>query len=172
MMKPKTVIQRWDLLCKKIKADSTRRKSPGRKEARKHAALCGMKSMLEVSVAADMDKRKIKWKYEPHKFDYNLCPNWSFKKCNIKPNTYTPDFFLPESDIYLEVKGKMDLVGRKKMEAVKNHLPELCSKLCFVFGYPKNKLYATPNSSRYWQWAEGREFRWSDKYVDEGWLKL
>lgn len=38
------------------------------------------------------DNNKIKWQYEPKTFD-------------LGNTTYTPDFYLPESDTYIEVKG-------------------------------------------------------------------
>lgn len=168
ILKPSTVIKKWEALCEKVKNDKTKRKAPGRKEAKRHAEMAGMKSMLEVEVADMLDKMKIKWQYEPHQFDYHLCPKWKMK-CGVKYSKYTPDFYLPKYDIYIEVKGKMTLATRKKMEAVKHHNPKI--KIHMVFGYAKNKLYATKNSSRYWQWAEGLGFPWGDKEVCKEWFK-
>jgi hypothetical protein len=167
LLKPQTVMNKWAALCKKVKEDKTRRKAPGRREATRHAAMCGMKSMLEVEVAALLDKKKIPWEYETHKFDYHMCPNWEYE-CNVKWQTYNPDFYLPGFDFYLEVKGKMTLDTRKKMVAVKLHNPEIDIKI--VFGAAKNKLYATPNSSRYWEWAEKEGFEWSEKDILKEWM--
>lgn len=158
---------KWKALCKKVKNDKTRRKAPGRKEAKRHAAMCGMKSMLEVEIAADLDDRKVPWMYEEHAFPYSLCPNWT-PDCGIKPQAYTPDFWLPNQGIYLETKGKMTLETRKKMVAVKHHNPDL--EIMMVFGYAKNKLSTAKNATRYWQWAEKEGFEWSDKEVLEEWL--
>lgn len=167
MMKPKTVITKWNALCKKIKADSTRKKAPGRKEAKRHAAMIGMKSMLEVEIAAALDSRKIKWVYEPHQFQYHMCPNWT-EDCGVTGQKYTPDFWLPKFQSYIEGKGKMTLDTRKKMEAVLRHNPLL--KIYMVFGYANNKLYATKNSGRYWEWAEKNSLPWSDKEIREEWF--
>jgi len=169
MMKAKTVMNKWQALCKKVKADKTRRKAPGRKEAKRHAAMIGMKSMLEVEIAYLLDERKIKWKYEPHKFAYHLCPKWNMDhECGVKFQTYTPDFWLPDYGVYIEGKGKMTLDTRKKMEAIRLHQPDL--KIYMVFGAATNKLYATKGSSRYWQWADKNGFPWSDKEIREEWF--
>jgi hypothetical protein len=53
-----------------------------------------MRSNWEVAVAKYLDSIKIKWEYEPKTFylnDINIC--------------YTPDFYLPEKNIWIEVKG-------------------------------------------------------------------
>lgn len=49
-----------------------------------------MRSSWEVRIADLLNQTKIKWQYEPQKF-----------------NNYIPDFYLPELNIYLEVKGYM-----------------------------------------------------------------
>jgi hypothetical protein len=51
-----------------------------------------MKSSYEIFFAKWCDKNKIKWQYEPKTFD-------------LGKTTYTPDFYLPEIDTYIEVKG-------------------------------------------------------------------
>ena len=166
-LKPKTVLAKWAALCEKVKNDKTRRKAPGRKEARKHADMCGMKSILEVEIAAELDKKGIKWQYEKHSYDYHMCRKWC-ADCDVKYQTYTPDFFLIDHKIFLECKGKMTLDTRKKMVAVKHHNPDLEIKM--VFGYAKNKLSTAKNATRYWQWAEKEGFGWSDKEVLKEWV--
>ena len=51
------------------------------------------RSKFEVKVAADLGKRKVDFQYEKVSFDY--VP---------KIRNYTPDFYLPESKIYIETK--------------------------------------------------------------------
>lgn len=51
-----------------------------------------MKSSWELNFAKWLDGSNIKWLYEPKIFDLG----------NI---TYTPDFYLPEFDYYIEIKG-------------------------------------------------------------------
>jgi hypothetical protein len=160
-------MKKWTALCKKVKADKTRRKAPGRKEAKRHAAMCGMKSMLEVEIATMLDEAKIKWKYEPIKMKYHTCPGWC-EDCNVKCQYYEPDFVL-ENGTILEVKGKMTLETRKKMVAVKRCHPK--SRIIMIFGYANNKLSARPNATRYWQWAEKEGFEWTDKTISRRWAK-
>jgi hypothetical protein len=167
MMKPKTVMNKWRKLCKKVKSDKTRRKAPGRKEAKNHAAMAGMKSMLEVEMAAEMDRLKMKWKYEPIKLEYHKCPNWC-RECLVKTQHYEPDFVL-ENGTCIETKGKMTLDTRKKMVAVKACHPDV--RIIMVFGYANNKLSARPNSTRYWQWCEAEGYEWTDKEIRKEWAE-
>jgi hypothetical protein len=51
-----------------------------------------MRSSYEIRFAKCCDKNNIKWLYEPKVFD-------------LYEFTYTPDFYLPERDLYIEVKG-------------------------------------------------------------------
>ena len=51
-----------------------------------------MRSSWEIKFAMWMDLSNIKWKYEPRFFE-------------LKKSTYTPDFYLPEFDCYIEIKG-------------------------------------------------------------------
>ncbi len=51
-----------------------------------------MRSTWEINIAKWLDKHKIKWLYEPERFE-------------LKDRTYCPDFYLPERNIYWEIKG-------------------------------------------------------------------
>ena len=55
--------------------------------------------------ARDLDEAGIAWEYEPKRFKLSWC-------------SYTPDFYLPEFDIWVEVKGYPKQVGNwaKKMD--------------------------------------------------------
>lgn len=53
-----------------------------------------MRSSWERSFAEKLDKNNIKWKYEPKVIELNL----SHKK------RYIPDFYLPEFDLWIEIK--------------------------------------------------------------------
>jgi hypothetical protein len=60
-----------------------------------------MRSSWEVAYAKYLDKQGIKWEYEPKAFD-------------LGETTYTPDFYLPESDTYVEIKGRWFKDSKKK----------------------------------------------------------
>jgi len=51
-----------------------------------------MRSSYEIKFAQFLDLSEIKWLYEPEVFD-------------LDNTTYTPDFYIPEWDLYVEVKG-------------------------------------------------------------------
>jgi len=51
-----------------------------------------MRSGWEIDFAKLLDQNNIKWEYEKHTFAYG------------EFNKYTPDFYLPEHDIFIEVK--------------------------------------------------------------------
>jgi len=51
-----------------------------------------MKSTWEFVYAKYLDRNNVEWKYELKTFD-------------LGTTTYTPDFYLPETDEYIEIKG-------------------------------------------------------------------
>ena len=71
----------------------------------------GMCSSWEVEYAKYLDKNNIKWLYEPKRF--------YFKDC-----TYLPDFYLPETDTYIEIKGWWRGDGKKKIKRFKEQYPK------------------------------------------------
>lgn len=153
MLKPKTVINKWDSLIKKMHP-----RKPGRREAKEYAKMCGMKSIGEVRCAADMDKRGIKWVYERDTLRYQHLPQ-----------KYTADFTLIDNgDLLIEYKGKMTNDTRKKMLSVKRSNPD--RKICIVFEKANNKLSSRLNSTRYHEWAEASGFDWNEGTVKEEWL--
>jgi hypothetical protein len=62
-----------------------------------------MRSSWEIAYAKYLDKNKIKWQYEPKTFD-------------LGDTTYTPDFYLPETDTYVEIKGYWRDDAKKKFK--------------------------------------------------------
>jgi len=66
------------------------------------------RSSYELIYAKYLDKQGIKWEYEPKTFDLGNC-------------TYTPDFYLSESDTYIEVKGWWRDDAKKKFNSFKKH---------------------------------------------------
>lgn len=163
LLKPATVLKRWEMLMACMHP-----KKPGRRQAREYAKLAGMKSMGEVACAADLDKRKVKWIYEPKQLEFHHCEQWDKHKCKVKTLKYTPDFLLPDYNIYIEYKGKMTNDIRKRFLSIQRCHPR--ERLCIVFEKPNNKLSSRPNSTRYWQWAEQNGFEWSEQVVDPRWL--
>lgn len=67
-----------------------------------------------------MDEAGIKWVYEPGRFRLSWC-------------TYMPDFYLPEFDIYLEVKGWKDRRRQEWAKKVDTFRRETGKTLVVVF---------------------------------------
>ena len=62
-----------------------------------------MRSLSEALMAHTLDLMQVEWEYEPQRFDLG----WGF---------YTPDFYLPEFDHWVEVKGMWTDSSRRKFE--------------------------------------------------------
>jgi len=80
-------------------------KSPRWKKVKYNKDIC-MRSTWEVLYAKYLDKNNIKWLYEPKTFDLGNC-------------SYTPDFYLPKTKEYIEIKGWFREKDKKKMKIFK-----------------------------------------------------
>jgi len=69
-----------------------------------------MKSSWELEVAYWLDHLGYNWLYEPHKFKTPL-------------GGYIPDFYIPDLDVYVEVKGAWYPGKKGKVEAFVNEYP-------------------------------------------------
>jgi len=69
-----------------------------------------MRSYWEVAYAKYLDRNNIKWLYEPKVF-------------NLKIFSYIPDFYLPETDEYIEIKGLWRRKSKEKIELFKKLYP-------------------------------------------------
>ena len=65
-----------------------------------------MRSSWEIAYAKYLDSKNIKWLYESKTFD-------------LKNTTYTPDFYLPETNEYIEIKGWWRDNAKKKFKKFK-----------------------------------------------------
>lgn len=75
-----------------------------------------MRSSWEVKFAKFLDANNITWLYESKTFDLGNC-------------TYTPDFYLPETDEYIEIKGFWRDDAKFKYELTKIFYSEINLKL-------------------------------------------
>ena len=114
------------------------------------------RSKFEVKVAADLGKRKVDFQYEKVSFDY--VP---------KIRNYTPDFYLPESKIYIETKGRLTTNDRVKHLLIKDQYPDL--DIRFVFVNANNKISRTSKTT-YADWCDRHKFLWAESLVPREWL--
>ena len=127
-------------------------------------------SGLERRIFADLDKAKIKVRYEPETFTYrkrtiktycNVCNS----KDTYKLARYTPDFRIGKT-IYIETKGRFTSSNRSNMLDFLASHPDFDLRL--LFG-TDNKL--NPRSdTRYSVWAENHGIKYAIKEVPEAWL--
>ena len=108
----------------------------------------GYRSQFELNLARILTDNKVPFEYENSKFQY--IP---------EPRNYTPDFYLPESDIYVEAKGHLTKDDRVKMLLVKRQHPEL--DIRFVFLRASNKIYKGSKTT-YAAWCERYKFEWAE----------
>jgi hypothetical protein len=73
-----------------------------------------MRSSYEIKFAKWLDEHFVPWKYESKTFD-------------LGNTTYTPDFYLPEINLYIEIKGWWRDDAKKKFDL-------------FLQKYPTNKI--------------------------------
>jgi len=115
------------------------------------------RSRFELHLAKGLADNKVKFEYESKKFIY--IP---------KPRTYTPDFYLIESGIYIEAKGHLDKADRVKMALVKQQHKDL--DIRFVFMNARNKIYKGSKTT-YADWCLKHDFRWAEKSIPVEWFK-
>lgn len=117
----------------------------------------GYRSQFELNLARILTDNKVPFEYENSKFQY--IP---------EPRNYTPDFYLPESDIYVEAKGHLTKDDRVKMLLVKRQHPDL--DIRFVFLRASNKIYKGSKTT-YAAWCERYKFEWAEGTIPTDWYK-
>ena len=77
----------------------------------------------EHKYALYLDSNSVKWYYEPKYFDLIL---------NEKETSYTPDFYIPSQDKYIEIKGYWRDDSKEKYELFLKTYPEIKIKLLML----------------------------------------
>lgn len=107
------------------------------------------------------------------KFLKGNCVPFSYEKVKlryIKPeskHTYTPDFLLLNTGVFIETKGIFDSADRKKHLLVRDLHPAL--DIRFVFSNSKAKLYKGSKTT-YAMWCTKNGFMYADKLIPKEWL--
>jgi hypothetical protein len=82
------------------------------------------RSAWEANIARYYNYLGIKWEYEPKTFIFENITRGSV--------SYTPDFYLPETDQWVEVKGWMDSKSKTKLKRFAEQYPEESKKLILI----------------------------------------
>tara|TARA_R110002094_G_scaffold31707_1_gene44455 strand:- start:84 stop:455 length:372 start_codon:yes stop_codon:yes gene_type:complete len=117
----------------------------------------GYRSKFELKLATYLANNKVKFEYEKDKFKY--LP---------KIRTYNPDFYIPETDIYIEAKGEFTTADRVKMVLVQQQHKELDIRM--VFMNAKNKIYKGSKTT-YADWCDKHNYKWANETIPADWLK-
>lgn len=89
------------------------------------------RSSWESNVCRVFIAHGIRYQFEPMKFEYPV------KRGN---KSYVPDFFLPDTNEWLEVKGYLDPNSKTKLKRFKKYYPDEFSRLIVVTGSSKASL--------------------------------
>ena len=115
-----------------------------------------LRSSLEDKVCLDLQKRKVKFAYEPIKIKYQK-----------KQSSYTPDLVL-DNGVIIEIKGYFTAEDRTKHLLIKEQHPDI--DLRFVFQIAKKKIHKSSNTT-YADWCIKHGFLYSEGTVPDEWLK-
>lgn len=96
------------------------------------------RSKWEANIARYFNFLDIIWEYEPKRFH--------FEEIESGVLSYMPDFYLPQLDIWIEVKGWMDEKSKLRLEYFKKFYPEYYNKLILV---DEKKYYEIESDFKY-----------------------
>ena len=119
------------------------------------------RSEYERKQAKRLVRNKINFKYENEQLDFNekvvggVC-----KECGSKDvckfRKYTPDFYFPDTNIFVETKGKFDSVSRTKM---KNVIEQSGRDVRLVF--MRDNYLTRKHKMKYSRWCEINNIKYS-----------
>lgn len=123
------------------------------------------RSSWEANIVRIFNYSNIKWKYE--------CKRFLFNENNDGICSYQPDFYLPEYDLWIEVKGWMDDKSIKRIELFKCEYPFEYKKLVVIdenfyywlidiFKYKVNNLEKADRNFKY------KNMQWADALLNKG----
>lgn len=119
------------------------------------------KSKFEKRIAKELNKQKVKFKYEARTYTYKSRPRMAATcaECGSQAifvvRKYTPDFFF-DNGVIIESKGKWTAKDRYKMLDVRDSNPTLNVKMFFMRDNKINKNSKTKYSD--WCIANGIDF--------------
>lgn len=116
-----------------------------------------VRSDFELRVAKDLEKRKVRFKYEEQVLFYEV---------PARKARYTPDFIL-SNGIIVEVKGRLTTADRKKMVLVQLSNPSLDIRLLFQRA---NNPIRKGSKTTYGDWATKKNFKWCEETIPQEWL--
>jgi hypothetical protein len=78
-----------------------------------------VRSTWEAAYARDLTARGVRWDYEPRVFPVQYTLDGV-----VREGTYRPDFYLPDTNEWIEVKGRWLIESRAKFDAFRAQYPD------------------------------------------------
>lgn len=102
-------------------------------------SLAEMRSRFEKQVAEYLFDHGIVYEYEKYQFPYTEPLRKNKAKCVdcgstnlVREGWYTPDFYIPSRNIFIETKGRFTAADRRKMLSVIQDNPDDTFKMLFM----------------------------------------
>ena len=129
------------------------------------------RSEYERQQAKRLVNNKVKFEYETRQMEFKerviggQCGSCGSKEV-VKHRKYTPDFYFPDTDIFVETKGKFDPKSRTKM---KNVIGQSKEDIRMVFMY--NNFLTKKHKMRYGRWCDINGVKWVVGDIPLEWTK-
>lgn len=131
------------------------------------------RSWYEYYVAQNLDALGIRYEYEQYQFSYyptiskGICLDCNSKNVS-REAIYTPDWYFPDHDFFIETKGILSATERKKLQAVQTQ----CDIDLKVMIDSNGRIRGSKKWERYSDWLEWAGFEYSiGKDIPERWFK-
>ena len=132
-----------------------------------------MRSQFEKQTAKLLHSKGIKYEYEAYQFSYTEPLRKNRAKCGdcggtnlVRLGWYTPDFWLPNSKLFIETKGRFTAADRRKMLAVIENNPDERFVMLFM---RDNKIHKRSNTT-YGAWCSANGIDYTVVEPKEEWL--
>ncbi len=133
-----------------------------------------MRSKWERKVAQWLTDHEVQYHYEPGQFTFEQTGKIRNTQCYhcgeremVTVRKYTPDFYLPKHDLYLETKGRFMADDRKILVGMADSNPWIK----IVMGFQKPGWVGKRGVTSYEDWCFTRGIRaWTGKGGFEEWM--
>jgi hypothetical protein len=132
-----------------------------------------MRSQFEKRIAKILHSKGVVYEYESYEFDYEEPLRKNRARCGdcsgtnlVRLGVYTPDFWLPESGLFIETKGRFTAADRRKMLAVIKGNPEDR----FVMLFMRDNRIHRNSKTHYSDWCMERDIDFAIGEPKEDWL--
>jgi hypothetical protein len=115
------------------------------------------RSDFELQIAKSLADNGVNFEYESVKLTYYPTPK-----------TYPPDFYLPDSGIYVEAKGHFTPADRMKMLLVIRDNPLIDIRMLFLRA---NNRLNRASKTTYGRWCDKHNILWAEGRIPDEWIK-